>query len=98
MLVLTRKQAENVVIDDVITVKILNVKGRTVRLGIEAPANVRIRRGELRQHRRPPLAVENRPAATPAQVTPVQATEVANDGEAERVEFILAFNEQPTQI
>ena len=54
MLVLTRKLEENVVIDDVITVKILKVQGQTVRLGFEAPQDVKIRRGELRSEINPP--------------------------------------------
>ena len=50
MLVLTRKQNESIVIDGRITVTLVRAKGNSVRLGIVAPADVRIRRGEL-----PPL-------------------------------------------
>ena len=47
MLVLSRKKGEMIVIDDRITVKVVRIKGRTVGIGIEAPTEVPIRRGEL---------------------------------------------------
>jgi len=47
MLVLTRKLQEKIHIGDNITLTIVKVKGNTVRLGIEAPREVRIVRGEL---------------------------------------------------
>ena len=47
MLVLSRKIGERVVIGDQIVVTVLEVKGRQVRLGFEAPNNVQIWRGEL---------------------------------------------------
>jgi len=48
MLVLARKHGQTIVIDDRIKITVLKVKGRTVRLGIEAPDDVLIRRGELK--------------------------------------------------
>ena len=47
MLVLTRKLQQQVKIGDHITVTILRVKGHTVRIGIDAPRDVRVVRGEL---------------------------------------------------
>ena len=47
MLVLSRKIQEQVRIGDNITLTILQVKGKTVRVGIEAPRDVRVVRGEL---------------------------------------------------
>ena len=47
MLVLTRKQDEEIVIDGRIMVKVMRIRGRTVRIGIAAPAEVLIRRSEL---------------------------------------------------
>lgn len=46
MLVLTRKKDEKVLIGDIV-VHILRVGGNFVRLGIEAPPDVNIKRGEL---------------------------------------------------
>ena len=47
MLVLTRKIEEEIVLGDNIRLRILSLRGNTVRIGIEAPDNVRIMRGEL---------------------------------------------------
>lgn len=48
MLVLTRRMNENILIgDQEITIKILEIRGGRVRLGIEAPHDVTIRREEL---------------------------------------------------
>ena len=47
MLVLTRKVQEQIQIGHNIKVTVVRVKGHSVRLGIEAPDNVRIVRGEL---------------------------------------------------
>jgi len=47
MLVLSRKQQQQIKIGDQITVTIVKVKGNTVRVGIEAPRDVRVIRAEL---------------------------------------------------
>lgn len=47
MLVLTRKAQERILIGDNIKVTILRVKGNAVRVGIDAPSDVRVVRGEL---------------------------------------------------
>jgi carbon storage regulator len=47
MLVLTRKVGEQIVVGDDIRVTVLSVNGQRVRVGIEAPADVAIRRSEL---------------------------------------------------
>ncbi len=47
MLVLTRKSQETIQIGQNITITIVRVKGRSVRVGIDAPRSVRVVRGEL---------------------------------------------------
>ncbi len=47
MLVLTRKRCEMIRIGDDIVVKVIKTSKGSVKLGIEAPANVRVLRGEL---------------------------------------------------
>ena len=47
MLVLTRKLGETIRIGDTITVKIVDLDGRHVKLGIEAPKNVAVNREEI---------------------------------------------------
>jgi carbon storage regulator len=50
MLVLSRRQEEALVIRGDIIVRVLEVKGSTVRLGIDAPSDVRIQRREIVVH------------------------------------------------
>jgi carbon storage regulator CsrA len=47
MLVLTRKLNEEILIGDDIKITLVRIKGNTVRVGIEAPRDVRVKRGEL---------------------------------------------------
>ncbi|WP_243230366.1 carbon storage regulator CsrA [Microbacterium sp. CIAB417] len=47
MLVLTRRIGESVLIGDEIEVTILDVKGDSVRIGIQAPRETRIQRAEI---------------------------------------------------
>jgi carbon storage regulator len=47
MLVLTRKVGECVVIGGEIVLQVLEINGRRIRLGIEAPSDIAILRGEL---------------------------------------------------
>lgn len=49
MLILSRKVGETLYINDDIEIKIVEVSGDKVRLGIDAPKNVRVLRSELRQ-------------------------------------------------
>jgi carbon storage regulator len=46
MLVLSRKQNDEIFIGDSVCIKVVGVFGNRVRLGISAPAEVAIRRGE----------------------------------------------------
>lgn len=47
MLVLTRKLGESIAIDDDIKIVVVQIKGRQVRLGIEAPKDTKIHREEV---------------------------------------------------
>lgn len=47
MLVLSRKKNESIVIDDRISVMVVEVVGGKVRLGIDAPRNVTVHRQEV---------------------------------------------------
>jgi carbon storage regulator len=49
MLVLTRRPGEWIAIGDEIVVRLLSVKGDQVQIGIEAPREVVIHRGEIRE-------------------------------------------------
>ncbi len=47
MLVLTRKLGETIVIGDNIVIKVVDIHGKQIRLGIEAPSEITIFRGEI---------------------------------------------------
>jgi carbon storage regulator len=47
MLVLTRKPGEKITIGHDVTITVVEVTGNRIRLGIEAPSDVRILRSEL---------------------------------------------------
>jgi carbon storage regulator len=49
MLVLSRKTNQKIQIGDSITLTVLEVKGSHVRIGIEAPREVRVLRSELQR-------------------------------------------------
>lgn len=57
MLVLSRKVGEKLVIDGNITVEVVRIQGNRITLGIAAPSDVKILRGELAE--RPERATEN---------------------------------------
>jgi carbon storage regulator len=49
MLILTRKLGESITIGDDIKITFLETKGKQVKLGIEAPANITVHRAEIYQ-------------------------------------------------
>ena len=53
MLVLSRKPGQKLQIGDDITVTVLEVHGHVLRLGIEAPRDIRVLRGELQDWQAP---------------------------------------------
>ncbi len=83
MLVLSRREAQSIVIGGNIVVTVVSVRGDQVRLGIEAPRSVTVHRHEVA------VAIEeaNREALAPANVDPsalpkptvAASAETAND-------------------
>ena len=63
MLVLARSAGQSVVLDERITVTVLATRGGLVRIGIDAPSDVGVRRGEL--DRRPPAPAPEAVAVAP---------------------------------
>ena len=61
MLVLSRRVGDSVVIGDDVVVTVLEIRGDVVRIGIDAPREVAVRRQELLAE----LADSNRAAASP---------------------------------
>lgn len=59
MLVLSRRESERIRLGDSIVVTVVKVAGDRVRLGIEAPADTLVLRGELeRRQEKPPLPLQ----------------------------------------
>ncbi|HMP78816.1 MAG TPA: carbon storage regulator CsrA [Pirellulaceae bacterium] len=68
MLVLSRKKNESIVINDDITIVVVEIRGDKVRLGVEAPKDVPVHRKEvydaIRQSFRPREEDQSTPAAS----------------------------------
>lgn len=62
MLVLSRRVGESVVIGDDVVVTVLEVRGDVIRVGVDAPRHVQVRRQELLAE----LEETNRAAASPS--------------------------------
>jgi carbon storage regulator len=65
MLVLSRKTGEQIVIGDDIRLTVVAVCGDRVRLGFTAPAEILIRRTELRGPLDPSRGPDSRPLSSP---------------------------------
>jgi carbon storage regulator len=61
MLVLSRKPGERVIIGSGITVTVVEITGNRIRIGIDAPDDVRILRGELADWHEPIRVTSQRP-------------------------------------
>ncbi len=57
MLVLSRKVGQTIQIGDQVSITITQIKGKNIRIGIQAPAEVAIRRGELDTSDKQPTAL-----------------------------------------
>ena len=71
MLVLTRKLGESIAIGDDIKVTIIEIKGKQVRIGIEAPQQTAVHREEIYQR----IQEENRMAAL---ISPVHLEKIGD--------------------
>ena len=71
MLVLTRKLGESIAIGDDIKVTIIEIKGKQVRIGIEAPQKTVVHREEIYQK----IQEENRMAAL---ISPVHLKKIGD--------------------
>lgn len=72
MLVLTRKLGESIVIGNHVRVTVLDMQGKQIRLGIDAPSEVSVHRGEVYER----IEQENRRAAETAHVDLSKLTQV----------------------
>lgn len=79
MLLLTRKLGENIRIGDDVKITIVEVRGNHVKLGIEAPASVKVHREEIYER----IQQENRRAQA-AQGEDAESSPSPGDDESER--------------
>ena len=68
MLVLSRKKNESIIIDDKITIVVVEIRGDKVRLGIEAPKEVPVHRKEVHEAIQRNQQTADTKAASPADV------------------------------
>ena len=95
MLVLSRKEGEKLVIGENITLVVSKIAGNRVTVGIEAPADVKIFRGELAEKETPqPSVVPLRRAAT---VT-IDLDEIRHLAAAESGDFENTPSEQISDV
>lgn len=72
MLVLSRKKNESIVIDDRITIVVVEIRGDKVRLGVEAPKEVPVHRREVYEAIKRNEAAQGRTAAAEPSETTTQ--------------------------
>jgi carbon storage regulator CsrA len=82
MLVLTRKLQQQIKIGDQITVTILRVKGNSVRIGVQAPRDGRVIRGELPKGDAGPEEV---PSPSPEATLVLSTEEVGSEAGTEAI-------------
>ncbi len=75
MLVLTRKIGESIKINEDVKITVIDVKGKNIRLGIEAPRETKIYREEVFLR----IKQENRSAATPADIDMGKISQLMKD-------------------
>ena len=78
MLVLTRKLGESIAIDDHIKIMVVQIKGKQVRLGIQAPKETKIHRQEVYEA----IQDSNKEAATASPKSESQVAEMLKRGGA----------------
>jgi carbon storage regulator len=74
MLVLCRKLNEKIIIDHGITLTVLEVDGNRVKIGIDAPEDVRILRGELAERLKAQAVIDEWDEEHPASLALAAAT------------------------
>jgi len=69
MLVLSRKKNESIIINDHITVTVVEIRGDKVRLGIDAPKDVTVHRREVYDAIQSQLKINEAPIVSPETVS-----------------------------
>ena len=80
MLVLARQKDQSIVIGDDVVVTVLEIRGDVVRLGVDAPREVQVRRQELLAQ----VTESNRAAASPDEDAVAGLSRMVSDQDEER--------------
>lgn len=70
MLILSRKKDESIIVNDNIEISVIDIKGETVKIGINAPSSVKIYRREVYE------AIQNENKAALNSVIPTFPTDL----------------------
>ena len=92
MLVLSRRVGERIVIDDSICVEVVAIAGNKVRLGVTAPARVRVDRAEVHERRRVP-APGSPVLSIPPRSEGVSLMQTAQAGDRVQVHYVKRFQD-----
>ncbi|MGM0560681.1 MAG: carbon storage regulator CsrA [Pseudomonadota bacterium] len=76
MLYLTRKIGESVIINDDITVTVVDIRGKSIKLGFTFPADASVLREEIHER----IQAENRSAANGSAALSLEEDETTKDG------------------
>ena len=79
MLVLSRKKNESIIIDDKITIVVVEIRGDKVRLGVEAPKEVPVHRREVYEAIQRGEAAGEKKAPRPTEANATEAKDTAAD-------------------
>lgn len=85
MLILGRREGESILIEGGIRIVIVACDRGGVRIGIEAPVDVKILRGEIAER----VALENQRATSSAAASPWLASLLATPGDANRAARVV---------
>ncbi len=87
MLILTRRAGESIFIGDDIKVKLMEIKGNQVRVGVDAPTSVKIYREEIYLQ----ILAENKSAAELSQETQPSLDDIAKTWKSQRSQTLNQF-------
>lgn len=93
MLVLSRKKNESIVIGDNIKIEVLKVSGNTVRIGIQAPRDIKVLRGELA-----PYGISEEDTSETESRLPSCAESVREEGSGYTFELNLPLESEEPEI
>jgi carbon storage regulator CsrA len=93
MLVLSRRVGEQIIVDGAIRVTVVAITGHNVRLGVTAPASVRVDRAEVHDRRRAPDGPGPGLPSSPPVTEGDSPMRTAQQGDRVRVHYVKRFQD-----